>query len=324
MKGMNRIAARTSKLGSVLSLTISLVMHLLVTLILSWLVVGYSGSGVPSFCLNIQQLDDANEEFASLELSSGAARQNNEESMQSMPEVPASSIQANSAIKLEPMPQNTNVSSSAFEESSVALMMGGGSGKKGAGGGSSHGKPSGYGASFFGARASGDRFVFVIDSSSSMIGPRWQALRRELIRAIESLLPEQEFFVISFDTLAHPMFNEIPPEGKFLKPTSQNIERLNRWVGSIQHGSSTFPASAIGIALRLEPDAIFLLSDGEIRDSTLYDLRIYNRMEGSDNESVPRIPIHTVLLDSQSGYLTLKSIAEENGGIFTPVRIFGY
>ena len=175
-------------------------------------------------------------------------------------------------------------------------------------------------ASFFGAQAEGNRFVFVIDSSGSMRGPRWEALCKELIRAIQSLSPDQDFFVISFDSTAHPMFGIAPPKGKFLKAVKKNVDQLRNWIRSIEHGRQTFPASAVGIAMRLEPDAIFLLSDGEINDSTVEDLRIWNRKLDADGDAKTLIPIHTVLLHSQMGYATLEIIAKENGGTFTPVR----
>jgi von Willebrand factor type A domain len=175
-------------------------------------------------------------------------------------------------------------------------------------------------ASFFGAHAEGNRFVFVIDSSRSMLGPRWEALCKELMRAIKSLSPDQEFFVISFDSLAHPMFGIAPPKGKFLTAVDKNFERIQNWLRSIRHGSNTYPASAVGIAIKLEPDAIFLLSDGEISDSTIEDLRIWNRKRNSEDEEVALIPIHTVLLHSQVGFVALETIAHENGGTFTPVQ----
>jgi len=133
------------------------------------------------------------------------------------------------------------------------------------------------------------------------------------------LSPDQEFFVISFDAQAHPMFGKLPPTGKFLHPTKDNIYRLNQWVGSIVHGSNTLPASSLGIAMELKPDAIFLLSDGEIRDNTVGDLRIYNHETNENGESTTLIPIHTVLLHSNVGFLTLKLIADENAGVFTRV-----
>ncbi len=175
-------------------------------------------------------------------------------------------------------------------------------------------------ASFFGAQAEGNRFVFVIDSSGSMRGPRWEALCKELIRAIQSLSPDQDFFVISFDSTAHPMFGIPPPNGKFLKAVKKNVDRLQNWIRSIEHGRQTFPASAVGIAMKLEPDAIFLLSDGEINDSTVADLRIWNRKMATDGDVKTLVPIHTVLLHSQIGFATLEAIANENGGTFTPVR----
>ncbi len=175
-------------------------------------------------------------------------------------------------------------------------------------------------ASFFGAEADGNRFVFVIDSSGSMRGPRWEALCKELVRAIKSLSPDQEFFVLSFDSMAHPMFGLAPPKGKFLKAVDKNLDRIRNWLRSIQHGSQTLPSSAVGIAMKLEPDAIFLLSDGEINDSTVEDLRIWNRKKDEEGNVKTLVPIHTVLLHSPMGFATLETIARENGGTFTPVR----
>lgn len=175
-------------------------------------------------------------------------------------------------------------------------------------------------ASFFGAEAEGNRFVFVIDSSGSMRGTRWQALCVELIRAIQSLSPDQEFFVISFDASAHPMFGTAPPKGEFLTATSKNVRRVQNWIRTIEHGRNTFPSSAVGMALSLKPDAIFLLSDGEIGDNTIAELETWNQVVGDDGYSKTLVPIHTVLLHSQVGYATLERIANENSGTFTPVR----
>ena len=174
-------------------------------------------------------------------------------------------------------------------------------------------------ATFFGAEAYGNRFVFVIDSSGSMRGPRWDALYAELMRAIQALSPDQEFFIISFDSTAHPMFGMPPPQGKFIHPDADSIKKVSSWMRSIQLGSNTFPSGAVGIAMALQPDAVFLLSDGEISDNTIQDLRVWNRVQNEEGSIKPRFPIHTVLLHSQIGFATLELIAEENGGTFTPV-----
>jgi hypothetical protein len=174
-------------------------------------------------------------------------------------------------------------------------------------------------ATFFGAEAYGNRFVFVIDSSKSMRGTRWESLCIELVRAIRSLSPDQEFFVISFDITAHPMLGFRPPRDLFLKPSTRNVTRIQNWLKSIQHGHETFPSSAMAIALQLRPDAIFLLSDGEIRDDTISRLREWNQDEPQTIGGRTAIPVHTVLLESQVGYATLERIAIENHGTFTPV-----
>jgi len=176
-------------------------------------------------------------------------------------------------------------------------------------------------ATFFGAEAYGNRFVFVIDSSRSMIGPRWEALCYELEQAIRSLQQDQEFFIISFDSEAHPMFGVAPPRGKFLVPDAKSIRRVRNWLRSVELGRNTFPSSSMMMALSLKPDAIFLLSDGEIRDSTLTDLRQMNNPAVDAKRYSKSIPIHTVLLHSEIGYQTLEQIAADNHGTFTPVPI---
>jgi len=173
---------------------------------------------------------------------------------------------------------------------------------------------------FFGAEAYGDRFVFVIDSSKSMLGYRWESLCVELVRALHSLSPDQEFFVVSFDSSAHPMLGLMPPKQLFLKPTSRNVKKVQNWLRSIVQGHETHPAGAMAIALQLKPDAIFLLSDGEIRDDTVVRLREWNVSTDPDEYRKVAIPIHTVLLHSEVGYATLEKIAVENQGTFTPVN----
>ena len=175
-------------------------------------------------------------------------------------------------------------------------------------------------ATFFGAEAEGNRFVFVIDSSLSMKGPRWEALCRELIRSIQSLSPDQKFFIIGFDSGEHPMFDLVPTKRAFLPPSTENLAKVAYWLESFQHGTATLPSKSIGIAMRLEPDAIFLLSDGEIADNTVNDLRIWNHKKGPGKRIKTITPIHTVLLHSDIGFATLQTIASENSGTFTPVQ----
>lgn len=174
----------------------------------------------------------------------------------------------------------------------------------------------GRGASFFGSRAYGDRFVYVMDSSSSMTGPRWTAACTQLLNSIEQLEPMQEFFVICFDYQTTFLFNLPPQRIKFVAKTDKSSKAVRNWLASRTLGNATMPAEALQVALSLNPDAIFLLSDGEIRDNSLLMLQMLNGAGATSRQ----IPIHTISLYSREGWWALQKIAADNGGTFTPVQ----
>src|SRR5689334_3254696 len=59
---------------------------------------------------------------------------------------------------------------------------------------------------FFGTEARGNRFVFVVDNSSSMKGGRLEMAVAELRRTIDALSPKQSFYVIFVSDQTYPMF----------------------------------------------------------------------------------------------------------------------
>lgn len=173
----------------------------------------------------------------------------------------------------------------------------------------------GKGASFFGSYAQGGRFVYVIDSSKSMKGDRWTTAKQNLIESLKSLSRDQEFFVICFDDQTSMLFNCKPSEMEFKRVNEVIIERVSRWLRSRTLGPATMPAEALHYALTLQPDAIFILSDGELQDNTLQMLRMNNIASGSKKQT----PIHAIHLISESGMETLRQLAEDNGGTFRHV-----
>ena len=317
--------ARVNK--SLSAVLLSLCVHLALLLCMAFVLIGVGGKNGSGISLLVDSSDDSLEaEMTQLDLSSSMKSEAAQETQPVTPTVEAQAVLseltsiASSAADLANDRGDlvaSGPSATGAEAAAAALASGSMSESPSSSG------DQGYGASFFGTYAPGQRFVFVIDSSSSMLqGTRWPTLRRELTRAIRGLSPDQEFFVISFDIGAHPMFNKLPPVGKFLPPTDESLYRLNTWLNGIQHQGSTCPASSIGIALRLKPDAIFLLSDGEIQDTTIQELRLHNRTESQQSKRKVAIPIHTVLLHSPIGAGPLKTIADENDGVFTPVSQF--
>ncbi len=174
----------------------------------------------------------------------------------------------------------------------------------------------GRGASFFGSRAYGDRFVYVMDSSSSMTGPRWSAACTQLLKSIEQLEPNQEFFVICFDYQTTFLFNLPPHRIKYVVKTDKSSRAVRNWLASRTLGKATMPGEALQVALQLNPDAIFLLSDGEIQDQSVLMLQMLNAADSTSRQ----IPIHTISLFSREGWWALQKIAADNGGTFTPVQ----
>src|SRR5687768_14068493 len=64
------------------------------------------------------------------------------------------------------------------------------------------------GEEFFGTKASGHKFVFVVDCSLSMLeNDRWLTAATELCAAVDRLEPDQLFYVILFDGGVRRMFN---------------------------------------------------------------------------------------------------------------------
>jgi hypothetical protein len=173
------------------------------------------------------------------------------------------------------------------------------------------------GAAFFGAYAEGKKFIFVLDSSRSMLQEdRWTYACNQLIDSLNGLQPEQEFYVICFDIQTSYLFNIPPSRVKFFKADDKTMPRVKRWLRSHELGRATMPGEALQNALALEPDAIFLLSDGELQDNSVGMLRMVNGFSSSYRQ----IPIHTVHLFSDEGRETLQLIARENSGTFTPVQ----
>lgn len=176
------------------------------------------------------------------------------------------------------------------------------------------------GSEFFGVRASGNRFVFVVDCSRSMDeGSKWRDATRELVAALDRLTPEQFFYVVFFDGQTHPMFSSRSPEPELLPTTAENRQRFFQWLDTVELGYNTRPAGAMQLALQLQPDAVFLLSDGAFEDQTAAILRQKNLVR-KDGRRVPQVIVHTIGFHNREAQRVLQRIADENGGryVFVP------
>lgn len=162
-------------------------------------------------------------------------------------------------------------------------------------------------ASFFGARARGRRFVFVVDNSNSMTRGRFETALDELMRTVEVMSPKQQFYVIFFSDTAYRMFHP-EPAPRLVSATDSNKEKLRSWLYTVELCLHTRGQQAIATALSLKPDAIYVLGDGAFTDKTLGTLTApHNRT----------IPIHTVGMEvDPGGERQLRLIAQANNGTY--------
>lgn len=169
-------------------------------------------------------------------------------------------------------------------------------------------------ANFFGLSARGSRFVFVLDCSGSMHGVRWHVMINELMKSLRSLDDGSMFLVILYSGRTWAMFDTNQQNTILIPAHKENLDRFQVWLSRQFPNGPTLPMQAMSLALQTNPDAIFLLSDGEFQDDTLGFLRANNVVRASNGNELRKIPIHTVALDFTLGALTLQQIAQENDG----------
>lgn len=183
--------------------------------------------------------------------------------------------------------------------------------------------PKNLSASFFGASATGNCFCFLIDGSATLRGAPWQAARAELLKSLSSLSDKQRFYVIFYNQVVSKLPD--PESGESasspIYATPENLQHAARWLQTLR--VDTAPAggnhtTVLQAALDLEPDAIFLLTDGEmtpgVERAVLRMLETQNRVQDIIAGSSIRTPIHTIAFHSLQGVSVMQKIAEQNLG----------
>ena len=160
------------------------------------------------------------------------------------------------------------------------------------------------------------RIVYVIDASGSMIRSMHIVIE-ELARALDGLSAEQSFAVIFFRGDEAVM---VPPRRLVDATPDAKIQALT-WINeTIVPGGRTNPVAAIEAALRLESDAIFLLSDNitgsgqfEIDQQDL--LELLDQLNPVATETGRRSTVINCIQFLYPDPLeTLKKIAAQHGG----------
>lgn len=180
---------------------------------------------------------------------------------------------------------------------------------------------------FAGVDGGGNHFVYLVDSSNSM--RNFNEARQELLRSVDALQADQRFYVIFYDESPAMMrltaANEDEPTS--VLATAENKLALRRWAMTIGQEKGRSPIETLEFAFHLEPDAIFLLSDGEFSAATEEVIEKSNRYENLFGESQLVSIIHTIRYPGHStagvakAEIQMRRIAETNGGQYRNVEI---
>jgi hypothetical protein len=175
------------------------------------------------------------------------------------------------------------------------------------GGGNGTGDGGGQGGGFFGIGSAGTKFVYVVDCSNSMnhphqsaAGTRFKRLKLELLNSIGTMDDDKEFFIIFFNHEAIPM------HARSLQAATVSAKQKHLyWMQSVSAGGDTDPREALWLAMRLEPDIIYFLTDGDFRFSIKKDLLGLKQN---------RVAIHTFAFGNPIAEEMLRDVAKQNRG----------
>ncbi|RLS76639.1 MAG: hypothetical protein DWI03_08780 [Planctomycetota bacterium] len=128
-------------------------------------------------------------------------------------------------------------------------------------------------AGIFGVEATGTRFAYVFDRSASMDDPAGRPLaaaKRELLASIEALGDARQFHVIFYNERLS-IFAPPGPPGRPIFASQENSRAVRRFVDAVQAHGGTRHYEAVAAALKLAPDAIFMLTDADVDDDLTED-----------------------------------------------------
>jgi len=146
--------------------------------------------------------------------------------------------------------------------------------------------------------------VYVVDRSASMIGT-FNHVRGELRRSITQLRRSQKFHVIFFNS-REPIEN-LPQ--KLVNAIGAHKEQFFQFLDDIEPQGGTKPEKALQRAFSLEPDVLYLLSDGiNFNPALIAKVREWNK----DRKS----KVFTIAYLDPTGRELLETLSREHGGDF--------
>jgi len=165
--------------------------------------------------------------------------------------------------------------------------------------------------SLFGVNAEGGKFVYVLDRSGSTEGKVLNAAKAEILASIAKIDDVHQFQLVVYNERPKA-FNPAGPHGQLAFGTDANRTEVKRFLGSIEADGGTDHVAALTMAIRMRPDAIFLLTDGDKPYVTTKELARIDRIG-------PGIAIHAIQFGEgpqTGGRGWMGKLAQQSGGEF--------
>jgi hypothetical protein len=168
--------------------------------------------------------------------------------------------------------------------------------------------------SLFGVKAEGSKFVYVLDRSGSTDGKLLAAAKAEILASIEKIDDVHQFQLVVYDERPKA-FNPAGANGQLAFGNDANRAAVKRFLATIEAEGGTDHEAALSLAIRMRPDVIFLLTDG---DKPLLNAGQLARIDRIG----PGIVIHTVQFGvgpppADRGWMG--KLARQSGGEYTYV-----
>jgi Mg-chelatase subunit ChlD len=163
--------------------------------------------------------------------------------------------------------------------------------------------------SLFGVKAEGSKFIYVLDRSGSTEGKLLAAAKAEILASIEKIDDIHQFQLVVYNERPKA-FNPAGPNGQLAFGTDANRAEVKKFLGTIAADGGTDHSAALSKAIRMRPDVIFLLTDGDKPVVTARELDRIDRLG-------PGITIHSIQFgegDHSDSKGWMGKLARQSGG----------
>lgn len=168
----------------------------------------------------------------------------------------------------------------------------------------------------YGIRDEAEKFAYVLDRSGSTGGAVLAAEKAELLASLAQLGPGQQFQIIFYNE-APQVFHSDAPGGRLQFATPENKEAARRFIQSIEADGGTAHDAALSLAIRMQPDVIYFLSDADRPGLTASQLERFQRMAAG-------IRIHAIQFGEEPRAAAgsfMRELAGKNDGQFKYIPV---